>query len=164
MQRILTLALSALMISVTIASCSKQGPAGATGAAGPAGAPGPAGPASPKGNANIIYSAWVGGFSGNYANWAVPAITQGVMDSSAVLVYTWSGTGNAQQLPWSNVIENPAKYINYELEDGYIILYCGGGIILDPYAFRYVIIPPGVAGTGMPPSYEEMTAWLGITP
>ncbi len=163
MQRILTLALSALMISFTMASCSKEGPAGAMGATGPAGAAGSAGPAGTTGNGNIIYSVWVGGFSGEYAYWQVPAITPGVIDSSAVLVYLRAGGSNVLPLPWNNAVGDPGNFINYELEDGNILLYCDG-VALDPYAFRYVIIPPGVAGTGMPRSYEEMTARLGITP
>jgi hypothetical protein len=163
MQRILTLALSALIISVTIASCSKAGPAGATGSAGTTGPAGPAGPTGPAGNANIIYSAWDSGFSGLYAYWQVPAITPGVIDSAVVLVYLRAVGSQVLPLPWNNAVGQPGNFINYELEYGNILLYCDG-VALDPYAFRYVIIPPGVAGTGMPRSYEEMTAWLGIAP
>ncbi|HLX66763.1 MAG TPA: hypothetical protein VKR41_07195 [Puia sp.] len=164
MQRILTLALSALMISVTIASCSKQGPAGVTGATGPAGAAGPAGPVGPAGNTNIIYSGWDSGFSGTYAFWQVPALTQGVVDSSAVLVYALvDGYGDPRPLPWDNIAGISGDYINYQLSVGSIILFCGGGITLNQFIFRYVIIPPGVASTGIPRSYEEVTAHLGIT-
>jgi hypothetical protein len=153
MQRILSLALIALMSFVISVSCSKQGPAGATGAAGPAGA---------AGNANVIYSAWTNGFSGTSTDWAVAAITPGVVDSSAVLVYFEEGT-IARQLPY-DLNDGSGFFVNYNLAPGEIELSCGTNQDLSQYSFRYVIVPPGVAGTGIPRSYEEMTTRLGITP
>src|SRR5436190_541091 len=50
------------VFALLIASCSKDGPAGATGPAGPAGPAGAAGAAGPKGDtgvANVIYSPWL---------------------------------------------------------------------------------------------------------
>jgi hypothetical protein len=138
---------SALMCFVILASCSKQGPAGATG---------------PAGNANVIVSAWTNGFSGTSADWTVSPITQGVLDSSAVLVYFQEGD-IVRQLPY-----DPADGSGYFVEDdlgvGEIDLSCGSNQDLSQYSFRYVIIPPGVAGTGVPRSYEEMTARFGIAP
>lgn len=147
MLRFLTNALSALMLFVTIASCSKQGPAGATG---------------PAGNANVIVSPWTSGFSGTSADWSVPAITQGVVDSSAVLIYYELGN-SVRQLPY-DLSDGSGYNVNYILGVGEIELTCGTNQDLSQYSFRYVIIPPGVAGTGVPRSYEEMTARFGIAP
>jgi hypothetical protein len=147
MQRVFRLAPSALLCFVILASCSKQGPAGATG---------------PAGNANVIVSAWTNGFSGTSADWQVSPITQGVLDSSAVLVYFQEGN-IVRQLPY-----DPADGSGYFVEDdlgvGEIDLSCGTNQDLSLYSFRYVIIPSGVAGSVVPRSYEEMTAKFGIAP
>jgi hypothetical protein len=45
--------------SISLASCSKEGPAGATGPAGPAGPGGAQGPKGDEGTANVIYSEWL---------------------------------------------------------------------------------------------------------
>jgi hypothetical protein len=153
MQRIVLIAPSALMSIVILASCSKTGPAGAAGSTGPAG---------PAGNANVIYSAWTNGFSGTSADWAVSAITTGVVDSSAVLVYFEEGT-IARQLPY-DLNDGSGFFVNYDLTAGEIELSCGSNQDLSTYSFRYVIVPPGVAGTSVPRTYEEMMARLGIAP
>ncbi len=51
-----------LAVTVTISSCSKEGPMGATGPqgpTGPAGAQGASGPQGEPGTANVIYSEWL---------------------------------------------------------------------------------------------------------
>jgi|SRR5580692_10055483 hypothetical protein len=94
MKRILTTALSALMVLVIMISCSKQGPVGATG---------------PSGSANVIVSPWTGGFSGTSATWFVDTITSTVLDSSVVLVYAQLYNGiNTVQLH-----NHPARHGEY---------------------------------------------------
>jgi hypothetical protein len=139
------------MSIVILVSCSKTGPAGATGPAGHDGA---------RGNANVIYSAWTSGFSGASADWQASDITQGVLDSSAVLVYFQLGN-IVRQLPYT---DGSGDYVNYDLAVGDIDLSCSSDLDLDRFNFRYVIVPPGVAATGVPRSYEEMMAQLGIAP
>ncbi|MBW7892133.1 MAG: collagen-like protein, partial [Chitinophagaceae bacterium] len=51
-----------VIMSIVLASCSKEGPAGPAGAQGPAGPTGAQGPAGAKGDpgtANVIYSNWI---------------------------------------------------------------------------------------------------------
>lgn len=150
MQRVFRFKSGLLLVLVVLVSCSKQGPAGATGPAGAAG------------NANVIYSAWTSNFSGTSADWSVPAITQGVVDSSAVLVYFRLGN-LIQQLPY-DLADGSGFFVNDDIGVGEIDLSCGNNQDLSEYSFRYVIVPPGVAGTGVPRSYVEMTARFGIAP
>lgn len=144
------------MLFVGVVSCTKQGPAGPKGPAGDTGQAGPAG------NAKVIISAWTGGFSGAFAQWQVPAITSGVLDSSAILVYWRPGVGmDMVQLPFAS---NSGFVVTDDINVGVIDLYCSPGGSLSQDSFRYVIIPQGVAGTGVPRGYEEMTTRLGIAP
>jgi hypothetical protein len=152
-------ALFLLAVTMELASCTKEGPAGPAGVQGPQGPTGPTGPQGDTGVANMIYSPWVSGFSGTYSVWTVPQITQGVMDSAAVLVYAMSGNGAVFPLPY-----NFSGYsVFYACLVGYIQL-SSYNIDLSYYSFRYVIIPPGVKAMTSHMNYQELVTLLHITP
>ena len=97
--RLLTIPCIALLaITFIIASCTKEGPAGATGATGPAGPAGPAGPSGPAGSngtngvngapgtANVLYSDWIDTvsyqpFYTDSSAWIAQIIAPGLVDS-----------------------------------------------------------------------------------
>ena len=146
MQRNFRLAAGVSLFFVIMTSCSKQGPAGAVG---------------PAGNANVIYSPWTNGFSGTSADWAVPALTQAVLDSSAIQVYMRVDVSqDVFQLPYT---PQPFYLIDV-LSLGQIELLCDAIDDLSAFSFRYVIVPPGLVATGVSRSYEEMIRQLGIAP
>jgi hypothetical protein len=100
-----------ILILFMVQSCSK---AGVTGPAGPAGATGPAGPTGPQGNANVQTFIFLKqSFSAGLVNtFSIPAITQNVLDSGAVIIYTRLSAASSGdtwiQLPW---IINPGTGI-----------------------------------------------------
>jgi hypothetical protein len=96
-----------LLLALGLPMCSKTGTAGATGTQGPAG---PQGSKGDVGTANVVYSEWTDGFSGTSAIWAVSAITQGVLDSAAILVYV-NQNGYVFPLPYDNV-NGSGFYVN----------------------------------------------------
>jgi hypothetical protein len=156
------LMLCLLALGLVLPACTKQGPTGATGATGPAGPSGPTGATGAKGNANVVYSAWDSSFSGTSAVWQVPALTTGVLDSAAVMVYVRQN-GYVYPVPYDNV-NGSGFYINDLLWPGQISLFCSSAYNLNEFAFRYVIIPPGVAGQSEAPSYEELVSQYHLTP
>jgi hypothetical protein len=141
MQRSIIMRVSSclLLLAFALPMCTKQGPPGETGATGPQGPSGPQGPKGDTGTANVIYSPWVGGISGVTAFWSIPALTQGVYDSAAILLYAQSQYGFIYQLPFYN---NSANFLSAAIQPGGVVLWCSGN--LDFYTFRYVIIPGGV--------------------
>lgn len=143
------------------------GATGATGATGPQGPVGPVGPQGPAGTANVIYSNWFSFATTDWvdttmtnlgtvrrANKFTASVTQSVVDGGVVLGYfaTSLPAVGAYTLPF---ITNttPALNIAHLATAGRVIFYAGvvqtgGGAVNIPatYAFRYVIIPGGVAG------------------
>jgi hypothetical protein len=154
-----------LMMVMTFAMCSKQGPAGATGATGAAGPQGPAGSKGAKGDtgtANVEYSRWDSSFSGTSAVWAVPAITRGILDSGTVLVYV-SQNGYVYPLPYDNV-NGSGFYINDLLYPGQISLFCNSSYNLNQFKFRYVIIHGGVEVTDIKNDYWAVANKFALAP
>jgi hypothetical protein len=156
--------LSCLILAFGLSNCSKQGPTGATGATGATGPQGPQGPKGDTGTANVIYSKWDSSFSGVSAIWTVPAITQGILDSGTVLVYT-DQNGYVYPLPYDNV-NGSGFYLNDLLNVGKIELFCAPAYNLNEFKFRYVIIPGGVqvADVKGEYQYQYITNKFNITP
>jgi hypothetical protein len=154
-----------IMVVLVFLGCTKQGPAGVTGPQGPQGETGPAGPTGPSGSkgdtgtANVIYSQWDSSFSGVSGIWAVPQITQSILDSGAVLVY-FRGNNGVFQLNFAN---NSGVYILYSIKLGQITLIAYG-TNLASFVFRYVIIPGGVpSGNSIPKDYKLLCQKYNIT-
>ena len=153
-----------LVITMIVVSCKKE--------TGPTGPTGPQGPAGSAGTANVIYSPWTGF---DVANWsapvnefgkvmriysaAAPGVTQTIIDNGAVLVYfKTNGTQDPSLLPivQYNIMEAVDQYVGSRLVVGTIeITFYNIGNNVDPdiftgdstqNAYRYVIIPGGVAG------------------
>jgi hypothetical protein len=151
MQRSITLRvlLCACLLVLTLPMCTKTAAPGQTGATGATGSSGPQGPSGPQGSkgdtgtANVIYSSWVGGISGTSAFWSIPALTQGVYDSAAILLYTQSQFDFIYQLPFYMDLDNIVSYIYVAIQPGGVVLSCNEN--LNAYTFRYIIIPGGVA-------------------
>jgi hypothetical protein len=108
--------LCACVFALTLSMCTKQGPPGATGPAGATGATGPQGP------------------SGYSAYWYIPALTQGIYDSGAILLYAQSQFGFIYQLPFYMELDNTVSYISDAIQPGGVVLSCNGN--LDTYTFR----------------------------
>jgi hypothetical protein len=159
---IIRISLCALILALVLPSCSKTGPAGATGPQGPAGAQGQQGPKGDTGTANVIFSEWTGGFSGNSATWQVPIITQRYLDSAAILVFIEEAT-YVFQLPYDNA-NGSGFWVNDLINVGAIYLYCDNGDNLNEFKFRYMIIPGGVAATDIKQGYVHIAGKFGITP
>jgi hypothetical protein len=164
MQRsiIMRVSLCLLLLALALPMCTKQGPAGTTGATGAAGPQGPTGPQGPKGDtgtANVIYSQWVGGISGVTAFWYIPALTQGMFDSAAILLYAQSQYGFIYQLPF---YYDSVNYLFDVIQPGGAALFCSGN--LDFYTYRYVIIPSGVEADDIQQGYRHIAAKFNITP
>lgn len=81
-----------------LTSCTKEGAVGPQGATGPQGAAGTPGNANVKSSTATI-SSWLSLNNQYYADIAVPAITQDIVNKGAVLVYRLSSTGSYSQLP-----------------------------------------------------------------
>jgi hypothetical protein len=161
-----------ISLLILFSSCSKgdAGPAGPAGPAGAAGTTGATGATGATGSANVQYSAWVTppsyikdtvfGTWGFYYNWAVPGITQPILDSGTVLVYgkldgyvtsIWPTTqvallpivieymygSNANIDTWSDLVT--LGKLKIQLQSS---LNAYGGIS-NAHKFRYIIIPGG---------------------
>lgn len=147
------------VIVIMTVSCQKE--------AGPAGANGTNGTNGTNGNANVIYSTWIGF---NNAFWSpvlnefsktvrlyaafAPNLTQGIIDSGAVLVYFKTiGTPQPQPLPitynWPpmrylgfRLRPDTIKIVTYHLDDNDDPGIFNGSPSTN--AYRYIIIPGGV--------------------
>jgi hypothetical protein len=146
------------------------GPIGPTGPAGPTGPVGPAGPAGPAGTANVIYSPWT---NFNAATWSAlqtifgieqrrypitaPGATQTMIDQGVVLAFVrFVGVPNTTyQLPFVESIAGSGgvQHMQYVTTVGTITLKFFNnsgtgdpGTFGPPNAYRYVLIPGGVAG------------------
>jgi hypothetical protein len=161
--------LAMAFLVVGLASCSKDGdtgPAGAVGAAGaagPAGSVGPAGADGAVGTANVIYSPkftiaeadWTVSISGRFqfADVAVPMLTQEILDTGVVLVYRFSKTGGGDD----EYIYNPLPYFGVGRHTFTVSLNNIRFGIFDETApflqpqdedYRYVLIPGAVSTSG----------------
>jgi hypothetical protein len=181
--------LAIAIVTVIIVSCSKTGPAGATGATGAMGAGGSAGPvgaAGAKGDtgtANVIYSPWfafattdwkdsvLGGIiSCKRAIRTEAKITQSIIDNGLVLGYLKNlDFGSPFTLPFTSTNSSNITNITSLLPAvGELIYYNaysnnGGGFAWDRTSFRYVIIPGGVATTGLNAGSERTGVINGKT-
>lgn len=160
--KVVSIALCSLLIVVMFSMCGKTGPAGATGATGAQGPAGPHGVKGDTGTANVIYSKWDSAFSGTSANWTVPAITQGILDSGTVLVFV-NQNGYVYPLPYDNV-NGSGFYINDLLSVGKISLYCNASYNLNQFKFRYVIIPGGVQVNDIRNDYWAIANKFNLAP
>jgi hypothetical protein len=145
-----------IAVAITLFSCTKQGPAGPMGQAGFQGQPGVQGPAGPQGDtgtANVIYSSWNNSFSGNNGIWAIPELTQNIIDSGLVLVYA-KELSTVIALPYS--IPQSSYYVVDLISVGQIQL--SSSTNLDDFSFSYIIIPGGVPSVNSlhPPDYNSI--------
>jgi hypothetical protein len=155
---------------------------GDTGATGPAGAPGTNGT---NGNANVVTgtftlqdSAYVGGFwtenigSGSIlgleakiATVPVPAVTDSIADSGAVLVYI----GNPVQFNGDSTQWVPLPYSYVPLSTGYLVRFDDAfetGVIRIAYMFQptdAATSPPSVVSSTVPTQIFKYVAIAGTT-
>lgn len=166
MRKYSSLSLVVLLFSLTILSCSKEGPEGPPGPAGPQGSAGPQGPTGPVGSANVIFSPWftlTGWHDSTMTDQGLtkvdyrtsPGVTQAIVTSGVVLGYVAPSAVStfAYQLPWIYTASNPNIIVSYIPTVGRMVFYntgvnsVAGGIVPNAtYVYRYVIIPGGVAG------------------
>ncbi|MEO6328472.1 MAG: hypothetical protein ABIO55_06050 [Ginsengibacter sp.] len=178
-----------LSIVLIVASCTKEGPAGATGPAGPGGPQGPTGaagvngPAGPAGTANVIYSDWI-----DTTTWQPDIVITGtVMDTigffavinAPKLDLTMLNTGEMKVYVNVNSTANPVVYplpynnglfIDVLFYLNSIQLYSNGDLTDVP--FRYILIPGGTKSgrgiNGVPGTtinwsdYKQVKAYLGL--
>ncbi len=147
---------------ISLASCSKEGPAGPAGAQGPAGPTGAQGPAGAKGDpgtANVIYSEWLDvTFDENgFAIVPAPGLSNEILNSGSAKVY-WNLYTQDEPL----VVSLPCSVIPGLLYDD--VDETSPNIIINPYLakdtilltanynvssvngqsqFRYILIPGG---------------------
>lgn len=165
------LAVTSFALAVLLASCSKEGPAGAQGATGATGPAGPAGSQGPKGDtgvANVIYSAWldiaykpdtimvgtvVTDTIGWYSNIAAAKLTNAILTTGMVNVYV---NLNTAAQPFITLVPyfDPSSGLSIQHFDylNTIQLYSNGNvgtfsIGANKYQqYRYVLVPGGVLG------------------
>jgi len=163
---LMTLCFAAVLM-LLIASCSKEGPAGATGPAGPAGPTGPTGATGPKGDtgvANVIYSAWLDATYiadtvhtgavidtlGFYFDANVPKLTNAILTSGEIKVYLNLNTAASPTIvplpyfdPYFQISINPtfaASIIDiYSNIDLSTVINAGSKV----RQWRYILIPGG---------------------
>lgn len=161
--------LIALLLTVMLISCEKEGPIGPEGPAGPQGAQGIAGPKGDQGDAgtaNVIYSDWMDvKFNRTGSFWLTsfntPKLTQEIVDHGLVIVY------------YKHTASGFVYKLNYALDDIYIIQQIKVGFIRlfssfnasDP--FRYVLIPGGAQARQSGPAadlndYHAVCGYYGI--
>lgn len=149
---------------ISLASCSKEGPAGpagAQGAAGPTGAQGPAGAKGDPGTANVIYSQWLDvTFTEGLATIAAPQLTTDILNSGEIKIYWNLSTADdpfVVQVPCVTPLVvltgneddagEPDIYIDPYFETEAIHLLSNYNLSSSNGAsqFRYILIPGGVA-------------------
>ncbi len=161
-----------LAITLMLASCAKDGPAGAQGPAGPAGPQGPAGaPGSPgapgapgaPGSANVIYSAWLNvtfrpatpDSSVWEAEIAAPRLVDSILNRGVMKVYWNAGsdsTGSQYIIPlpiyegfYTGYLINPYFYqqkIDLLANDNVSSFKRGN---YNYFQYRYVLVPGGTS-------------------
>lgn len=180
MRRIFLILAIVATTATVLLSCQK-GDAGPAGPAGPAGSAGPAGPAGPTGTANVTYSNWFSFVSADWtgkvdsllgdialANKATTAVTQAVLDNGLVMGYvklaTTPNPSGVILLPATVPLTDNVLKIGVLPSVGNVGFYNqlidGSDIfgLVAPFQFRYIIIPGGVAGRGVAPTYNGFTA------
>ncbi len=168
-------ALTLLIATLTLSSCSKEGSAGPQGPAGPAGATGATGPKGETGTANVIYSDWLNvtfNDTSGVASVSAPSLTADVLNKGTVKVYwnlnnaadpfivsvpsvvspylIFSEETLAQFFPSITNGNYPEIYVDAYYATNEIMLVSNYPISsADGYSqFRYVIIPGGVKESG----------------
>jgi hypothetical protein len=165
-----------------VATLATIGCKGDTGPTGPAGAPGTNGT---NGNANVVTgtftlqdSAYVGGFwtenigsgtilglEAKIATVPVPAVTDSIADSGAVLVYI----GNPVQFNADSVQWAPLPYTYVPLSTGYLVRFDDAfetGVIRIAYMFQptdAATIPPNVVSSTVPTEVFKYVVIAGTT-
>jgi hypothetical protein len=149
-----------ICIAITLFSCSKEGPAGATGPAGPAGAQGPQGPQGAIGTANVTYSAWFNptawtnnGTPSAYFNKAAAGVTQQIINQGVVLAYVQFADETTGVRPLPAVTFSGQVIWNFYITDvgniRFTVNTTNGTSNISAATnmkYRYVIIPGGTAG------------------
>lgn len=158
----------------TTGATGPAGPAGPTGPAGPQGPAGAPGAPGPAGTANVIYSPWVTTVTGDWVNgftapnnynvWRVynrtaPGVTQNIIDQGVVLAFGKNFIIGAStplpgvvQLPYMENFNMQFYGFNLSQVGRITFTYDPGDGFERPdnqiigIAYRYVIIPGGVAG------------------
>ncbi|HMR92113.1 MAG TPA: hypothetical protein PKC69_07355 [Chitinophagaceae bacterium] len=162
-----------ILFTVLLAGCAKDGKDGVDGEQGP------------PGTANVIYSAWfstngawvestgANPYYGEFAYYLRPAtaITQAIVDNGAVLCYM-KGDPLMEGTAANTVFQLPYTVgVGFGFTDLYDFAVTPGNIRYlyksdDPWedvadlgtiSFRYIIIPGGVAGRGVTPTYQGHT-------
>jgi hypothetical protein len=159
------IAVIALMAAgISLASCSKEGPAGPAGpagAAGPTGAQGPAGVKGDDGTANVIYSEWLDvTFDAGYGTIAAPQLTTDILNSGEIKVYWNLNTAEDPfivQVPCvvplalltgnEDDADEPDIYIDpyFETEAIHLLSNYNPTSSEGVSQFRYILIPGGVS-------------------
>lgn len=174
-------------------SCADDGDQGPAGPQGTAGQQGAAGPKGDTGTANIIYSDWFGlstnkGKTTHYINstttgllyeFAVPSITQEILEKGMVVVFFKFGDG-VRVLPIMNYqgFNINMEFFSIKVSKIYLLFHKEGfqanlgSLFIDeePEFFRYVVIPGGnpAAGNGRVATpvdyhdYEALKAYYNI--
>ncbi len=176
------------VIGLTIASCSKEGPAGATGPAGPTGPTGATGAAGPKGDtgvANVIYSAWLDATYtvdtqhngalidtiGYYFDATVPKLTNAILSTGEVKVYiNLNNATNPTIIPLPYFDPYTFISINPTFTAGIIDLYSNYNVSTYTNAgvkyqqWRYILIPGGKPARSAIDwnNYAEVQKYLGL--
>lgn len=145
--------LAILVLSVSISSCSKEGPIGPAGPQGPQGPTGTTGPAGQDASVpvsttlyvnNWVYSASAPSYM---ASISVPAITQNVLDRGIVAAYVSNGSGGWIALPMTWYPTTTYSYTYSCVHAlGYLHVHRtdSDGIAVNPggQTFKIVVIPP----------------------
>lgn len=154
---------------ISLASCSKEGPAGPAGAQGPAGPTGAQGPAGAKGDdgtANVIYSEWLDvsyeadtvhdgsliDTIGYFASIDIPKLDNEILTSGEIKLYVNLNAADEPviaPLPYFSIYDGvsiePVYYLNtvelYSNIDAGTITFEGTKY----QQYRYILIPGGVA-------------------
>lgn len=184
---------SILLLAITfiIASCSKDGPAGATGPQGPAGANGAAGAAGATGatgatgTANVIYSDWLDvkfePYDTDTTFWVTQIIAQNLVDSilrkGEIKVYWNRGNDSVGKLDIIPLPNNDPFYVGAVINPYFSEKLIKLAADLDASTFtingsksnqfRYILIPGGTkAGRGVKTidwnDYKQVQAYLGL--
>lgn len=159
-KKLLYLLSFAVMSSIIMPSCGKDGtpgPAGASGANGQDGTNGTNGTNGEDGkdgkdgNANVVssewfvISPWAGVSKAFYFIKTAPAVTQGIIDSGVVLAYTKLSGGGNKVRPLPAMIGSGATEYNFNFnlpQVGEIEFTCNlDGSVSNSSTFRYVVIP-----------------------
>jgi hypothetical protein len=175
-----------VVISIFIASCSKEGPVGPAGATGPAGVAGPTGPTGATGIANVKYSNWINvTFQANSDNtlWgadiAAPELVDSILNKGEIKVYWNIGSDSTHgefvvNLPILDVLLfNVPVTINPYFSFQNILLLANEDVSsyqergYNNFQFRYILIPGGVKTGGRYATvdwkdYKAVQAYLGL--